>query len=158
SFGHVAAARHRLTEGLGVGADHAERLAGVVETQGRAAELHRQVLDALAAAGVAAFSIAPSSALVAEAGTVVACFAEPIALALAAGRRPVVCGDVVTDRRQGVAVASTERVFLALAAALPAHGRRVAEVLWLGDTAGVWGDEGRAIASLSVAEARRLSP
>lgn len=166
SFGHVAAARHRLAEGLrgGDGNRDAAQLAGVAETQTRAAALHRLVLDALAVAGVPAFSIAPSSALVAEDGETVACFAEPVARALAAGLLPVVYGDVVTDRRRGVAIASTERVFLALAAALPAHGWRAAEALWLGDTpgvfddAGVLGDAGRPLAALSPAEAARLAP
>lgn len=160
SFGHVAAARHRLAEGLrgGDGERDAAQLAGVGETQTRAAALHRLVLDALAVAGVPAFSIAPSSALVTEAGETVACFAEPVARALAAGLLPVVYGDVVTDRRQGVAIASTETVFLALAAALPEHGWRAAEALWLGDTPGVLDDAGRSIASLSPTAAARLSP
>jgi isopentenyl phosphate kinase len=185
SFGHVAAARHRLAEGLradgperdaareraterGRESARAERdaaqLLGVGETQTRAAALHRLVLDALAVAGVPAFSIAPSSALVAEGGEPVACFAEPVARALAAGLLPVVYGDVVADRRQGVAIASTERVFLALAAALPEHGWRATEALWLGDTpgvldtAGIYGETGRPIATLSPAEAARLSP
>jgi isopentenyl phosphate kinase len=166
SFGHVAAARHRLAEGLrsgGAGHDR-EQLAGVGETQTRAAALHRLVLDALAVAGVPAFSIAPSSALVADGGEPALFFAEPVARALAAGLLPVVYGDVVTDRRQGVAIASTERVFLALAAALPEHRWRATEALWLGDTpgvlddAGVFGDAGRPIATLTTAEAARLSP
>jgi isopentenyl phosphate kinase len=160
SFGHVAAARHRLAEGLrgGDGERDAAQLAGVGETQTRAAALHRLVLDALAVAGVPAFSIAPSSMLVAEDGETAACFAEPVARALAAGLLPVVYGDVVTDRRRGVAIASTERVFLALAAALPAHGWRAAEALWLGDTPGVYDEAGRPLASLSPAEAARLAP
>ncbi|HUO86953.1 MAG TPA: hypothetical protein VM617_06150, partial [Thermoanaerobaculia bacterium] len=63
-----------------------------------------------------------------------------------------------TDRRRGITIASTERVFLALAAALPGHGRRVVEALWLGDTPGVYDDAGRPLASLSAAEAARLRP
>jgi isopentenyl phosphate kinase len=160
SFGHVAAARHRLAEGLRGSAGHrdASQLAGVAETQARAAALHRLVLDSLAAAGVAAFSIAPSSMLVAADGEPAACYAEPVARALAAGLLPVVYGDVVTDRRRGVAIASTETVFLALAAALPEHGWRATEALWLGDTPGVYDDAGRPLAALSPVEAARLSP
>jgi isopentenyl phosphate kinase len=160
SFGPVAAARHRRAEGRrgGDGERDAAQLAGVGETQTRAAARHRLVLDALAVAGVPAFSIAPSSMLVAEDGETAACFAEPVARALAAGLLPVVYGDVVTDRRRGVAIASTERVFLALSAALPAHGWRAAEALWLGDTPGVYDDAGRPLASLSPAEAARLAP
>ena len=143
SFGHVAAARHRLAGGL-TGPD---QLAGIRETQAEAAGLHRLVLDALAAAGLAPYSIAPSSAAVAE-GDVVHLFAEPVALALAAGLLPVLYGDVVMDRRRGVAICSTERAFVALAGALPAHGWRVAEAFWLGDTAGVYDGAGRTVAEI----------
>lgn len=162
SFGHVAAARHGVAGGLRAGeegtAARAAQLAGVAETQARAAALHRLVLDALAAAGVAAWSVAPSSMLVATEGVPAATCAEPVARALAAGLLPVVYGDVVTDRRRGVAIASTETVFLALAAALPEHGWRTAEALWLGDTPGVYDDAGRPLATLPPAEAARLAP
>ncbi|HEX6202501.1 MAG TPA: isopentenyl phosphate kinase [Thermoanaerobaculia bacterium] len=156
SFGHVAAARHRVAEGLAPG--DAAQLAGIAETQSRAAALHRLVLDALAAAGVAAWSIAPSSMLVTAGGEPAATCAEPVARALSTGLLPVVYGDVVADRRQGVAIASTETVFLALAAALPEHGWRAAEALWLGDTPGVYDDTGRPLPALTPAEAARLAP
>ncbi|HEX2162663.1 MAG TPA: hypothetical protein VHM02_01800, partial [Thermoanaerobaculia bacterium] len=131
---------------------------GVAETQAQAAALHRLVLDALAHAGVPAFSIAPSSMLVVEGRTVAACFAEPLARALDAGLVPVVYGDVATDRRLGVAIASTERVFGALVGALPELGWRAAEALWLGDTPGVLDADGQPLGELSPADAARLSP
>jgi isopentenyl phosphate kinase len=140
SFGHVAADRHRLAGGL---ADPAQ-LPGVGVTQARAAALHRLVLDAFAAAGLAAFSVAPSSAAVAD-GETVRLDAEPVALALAAGLLPVLYGDVVMHRQRGVAICSTERAFAALAAALPAHGWRASAALWLGDTAGLLDAVGRTV-------------
>lgn len=162
SFGHVAAARHGIAVGLRAGEEgtqaRAARLAGAAETQSRAAALHRLVLDALAAAGVPAWSVAPSSMLVTAGGDPAATCAEPVARALAAGLLPVVYGDVVTDRRQGIAIASTETVFLALAAALPEYGWPPAEALWLGDTPGVYDDAGRPLATLTPAEAARLAP
>jgi isopentenyl phosphate kinase len=145
SFGHVAAAEHRVAAGLD--GDPAQ-LAGVAHTQSRAAALHHLVASALRSAGLPAWSFAPSSALVAAAGEPAHLAAEPLALALAAGLLPVTYGDVVTDRRQGVAIASTETVFRALAAALPEHGWRVREALWLGVTPGVLDDDGRAVAEI----------
>ncbi len=147
SFGHVAAARHGLAGGLTAPG----QLAGVAETQARAAALHHRVLDALSAAGLAPFSVAPSSALVGDGAEAPAVFAEPVALALAAGLLPVVYGDVVMDRRQGVAICSTERVFAALVTALPDFGWRPAAALWLGETAGVYDAGGTPLARIGAA-------
>lgn len=147
SFGHVAADRWKIHEGL----RGTENLAGVAETQGAAAALHRRVLDALAKAGVPAFTIAPSSAVVTASGRPVKVEAEPVALALRAGLVPVVYGDVVLDRDQGVAICSTETVFTALAEALPEHGLRLARCLWLGETEGVWDETGETLPEIDPA-------
>lgn len=156
SFGHVAAERHGLAAGLPPAAagDPArrERLAGIVETQARAAELHRLVIAELTAAGALPYSIAPSSALVAAGGHPAEMAAEPAALALALGLLPVTYGDVVLDREQGAAICSTERALLALAERLPALGWRAERALWLGVTPGVLDDAGRPIAEISAAD------
>jgi isopentenyl phosphate kinase len=149
SFGHVAAAAHGLAGGIDRGAGDRARLAGIAETQARAAELHRRVIAALAEAGALPFSIAPSSALVTAAGRPVAWNAEPVALALGLGLLPVVYGDVVLDRERGVAICSTEQVFLALAEHLRPHGYRAERALWLGDTAGVLDAEGSTRAEIA---------
>lgn len=159
SFGHVAALEADLAAGLdpvtgtGVGPAagrstssegqaRAARLAGASLTQAKAAELHRLVLTALRDAGLAPFSVVPSSALVAVRRHPARLAAEPLALALSAGFLPVVYGDVVTDSERGAVICSTEGVFRAVAKALPPYGYRVTEALWLGDTAGVYDDDG----------------
>lgn len=148
SFGHAAAARHGIHRGL---IDPAQR-GGVAETQGRAAALHERVMEALRQAGIPAFSIAPSSAAVAEKGRVADFAAEPIARALDAGLVPVLYGDVVTDRAQGVAILSTEAVFVAVAERLDAWDWTIERVLWLGETAGIYDADGRTIAQVNAAE------
>ena len=65
SFGHASAARH----GVGAGRLDAGALSGVSETRARAAELHALVTTSLLAAGLAPFTWAPSSALVACSGS-----------------------------------------------------------------------------------------
>jgi isopentenyl phosphate kinase len=137
SFGHQAATRHRLPEGLPPALP-----AGVSRVQERAAALHRQVLEALLAAGASPFSIAPSSALVTAGGRPVRMEVEPLLLALDAGLLPVVYGDVVMDRNRGCAIASTEAVFLALAGELGRRGVPVERALWAGVTDGVLGAGG----------------
>lgn len=146
SFGHVAAERHRVHEGL----TPANR-AGVSAVQQRAADLHRLVVRALAEAGAAPFSIAPSSALVSDGGRPFATCVEPLLLALAGGLLPVVYGDVVMDRRQGAAIVSTETVFLALESALRGRGPALERVLWAGATDGVLDGSGRRIPEILAA-------
>ncbi len=149
SFGHVAAERYGIASGLRAGGDRGDaQLAGVSLTQERAAALHWQVMAALAAAGLHPFSLAPSSSVVADGGRPLAAAVEPLLLALAHGLLPVLYGDVVLDRRQGVAICSTERLFELLCRELPAHGARVRRVLWLGETDGVHDAEGHTLARL----------
>jgi isopentenyl phosphate kinase len=148
SFGHVAARRHGIAEGL---SGAAGQLAGVSHTQERAAALHWQVIAALAAAGLHPFSLAPSSSVVAASGRPLSLALEPLLLALGNGLLPVLYGDVVLDRDQGVAVCSTERLFELLAAALPAQGVRVRRAIWLGSTGGVQDGAGRTLPRLDAA-------
>lgn len=155
SFGHAAALRYRVHEGVRRSDPEARRtlLAGVSETQERAAALHRLVLGALRNAGLAPFSVAPSSAVVAAGGRPVAFAAEPVALALDSGLLPVVFGDVVMDREQGWAICSTESALAALERALAARGIGIHSALWAGATPGVLDAAGSPIPWLTPATA-----
>ncbi len=140
SFGHVAARESGIAQGL----RSRDQLPGISRTQERAAALHREVLAALTAAGLSPYSIAPSSCMVFTGGRPAELADEPIRLALDAGLLPVVYGDVVLDREQGVAICSTERILEVLAERLT-----VRRVLWLGETDGVFGDDGRTLPRIS---------
>lgn len=144
SFGHPAAAEHRLREG----ASSAAELAALSRTQDRAARLHRRVVAALRTAGLDVFSVVPSSAAVAEDGQLVDFAAEPLVRALEMGLTPAVYGDVIVDRRRGATIASTEAVFVRLAASLSERGWWVRRALWLGGTEGVYDAEGRVLAEI----------
>jgi isopentenyl phosphate kinase len=150
SFGHVAARE----SGIAAGLRSAGQLPGVSRTQERAAALHHLVIEALVEAGALPFSIAPSSCLVSEAGRPVAFAAEPLLLALDRGLLPVIYGDVVTDRAWGISIASTEKLFEILARTL---GRPVRRALWLGETDGLWDDQGRTVPRLSAADFDRAA-
>jgi isopentenyl phosphate kinase len=147
SFGHVAAKRYGIAAGL----RESTQRPGVSLTQERAAALHWHVVNALAAAGLCPFSLAPSSSVVAAAGQPAAMAIEPLLLALHAGLLPVLYGDVVLDREWGVSICSTERLFTLLARELPAHGVRIERVIWLGETDGVYGPDGRTLPRLDAA-------
>jgi isopentenyl phosphate kinase len=154
SFGHVAAKRFGIAQGI----RDAGQLPGVSLTQQKAAALHRIVTAALSAAGALPFSIAPSSCVVSASGRPVELAGEPLLLALGSGLLPVVYGDVVTDRDWGVSICSTERLFDLLAHRLPERGIDVRRALWLGETDGVYDDQGVTIpriAADSFAEAKK---
>ena len=153
SFGHMAAQEHGIAGGL----RSPGQLPGISRTQERAAALHREVMSALAAAGLSPFSIAPSSCFVFAGGRPAELADEPLRLALANGLLPVVYGDVVMDREQGVAIASTERVLVALARLLPKRGLPVHRVLWLGETDGVYDADGNTIPRLSAEDFEEAS-
>lgn len=147
SFGHAAASRAGIAEGFTARPEPVLR-AGIAETQAAAARLHAQVLTALREAGASPYSIAPSSVLVARRGRPARMALDSLGLALGAGLLPVVYGDVVMDLVRGVAIASTETVFLALARRVPRRGLPISRALWLGETAGVLGPDGRTLKTL----------
>ena len=147
SFGHVAARRH----GIGGGPLSAGQLAGACATQERAAALHHIVVAALIEAGVPAFSIAPSSCVVAVAGQPVTIDLEPLLLALRRGLLPVLYGDVVLDREWGASICSTERLFRLLARPLQAGEFRIRRALWLGETDGLWDAAGQTVPRVTAA-------
>lgn len=149
SFGHPTAAEHDLRQGART---EEERL-GLSRTQDRAARLNRRVMAAFLDAGVPAFSVAPSSAGVAEDGEVTTFGAEPLVRALEGGMLPVVYGDVMMDRERGATIASTEAVLRRLVPALAEAGWRVRRALWLGSTDGVLGADGRPLARIEAEDA-----
>jgi isopentenyl phosphate kinase len=144
SFGHVAAAKHGIQEGI----HSPTQLLGVCETQDRAAALHRMLIGALRHRGVPAFSLAPSSFLVSSGGVPSELWIEALVGALRLGMLPVVYGDVVIDRELGASIASTEAVFLALALELPKRELLLQRSLWLGETDGVYDSRGQTIEEL----------
>lgn len=141
SFGHDAAERYGVPEGI----RSAEDLPGVVATQAAASELHAHVLSALRGAGIAAFSVAPSSSMVTIDGEPLLAAVEPVRLALVHGLTPVTYGDVVLDRRRGAAICSTETALLTYARGLLGAGHELRGACWFGDTDGVLDQAGATI-------------
>lgn len=148
SFGHVAAKE----SGIHRGVQDPSQLAGVGATQGQAFKLHRIVVAALREARVPAFSIVPSSCVVADGGRPDRVWPEPLLATLKLGMVPVVFGDVVMDRQWGASICSTESLFLALAPALGSRGVFVRRVVWLGGTDGVLDRDGHAIAEIALSD------
>lgn len=143
SFGHAAAARHGLGRGLRGGDPM-----GAAITQDQAARLHRLVVEKLLAAGLPVFSWAPSTGLLAHAGRARRTLFATLFQALETGLVPIFFGDVVADEALGAGIASTEAVSLAFARAAARGGYRIRRALWLGETEGIYGAEGKTIAEI----------
>lgn len=153
SFGHVAAARH------GFGGSEAEVTPeGVAAVQAAAADLHARVTEAFRKAGVAAFSLAPSSFIVTDDGRPRSAPLGPLLGAVESGLVPVTYGDVVMDRSRGASICSTETVLLAITRRLRRQGLRPRAAFWFGDTDGVYDADGRTIARIDPSDLRAILP
>src|SRR5262249_3777695 len=87
-------------------------------------------------------------------GRVTRAFVEPLFCALDLGLLPVVYGDVVLDPTRGATVVSTEQVFLLIAREARRRGVPIARAVWLGETDGVYGGDGRTIPRLAADSGR----
>jgi isopentenyl phosphate kinase len=117
SFGHVFGRRY----GTRAGVHTPEGWYGFAATADAAARLNRIVIGALLEAEVPAWSIQPGAVLRCVDGRVEEGPDETVRLALARGLTPVVFGDVALDSVRGGTIASTEEIFVLLAARLRPH-------------------------------------
>jgi isopentenyl phosphate kinase len=154
SFGHAAAERFRIGEGFdGEGQCH-----GAATTQDSAARLNRLLVAALLAAGESPYVLAPSSFLLARLGRPVKGTPAALKMALGRGFLPVVFGDLLLDSELGVSIASTETVLIYLASRLLKQGIAVSHAYWLGDTDGVFDEQGELLATLHPEQLGKLRP
>lgn len=152
SFGHVVAARHDLSSGV----RSEEQLRGVAETQSAARQLHDRVIAALLAADASPYSLSPSSFLTASGGQPLTYTVKPLLMALEIGLLPVVYGDVVLDRERGASICSTETVLRLVARRLVHHGHRIERAVWVGETDGVYDEQGRSVRHLDESTLGRI--
>lgn len=117
SYGHIIARQHQLHLGY---QGESQRLA-LAQLQQQLHSLNRLVLDALAAAGVAAFPLHPASLCVQQGGRIASFFVEPVQRALEMKLLPVLYGDCVWDRAQGFSIISGDQLAVYLARALSAE-------------------------------------
>jgi isopentenyl phosphate kinase len=88
-------------------------------------------------AGANPFSIVAGSAVVARSGQPESIGCDLLDGILRSGCQPVVYGDVVVDCDETASILSTEALFLIMIRCLLDTGRRIDEVVWLGETEGI---------------------
>ncbi len=124
-----------------------------------AAQLNRQVVDALWDAGIPVLPVQPSASALCRGGVLATMDERPLVVALEHGLVPVLYGDVALDTEQGGTIVSTEQLFGWLAPRL--HPRRI---ILAGEVAGVFtadparGQTGDLIAQITPAMAAQLVP
>ncbi len=106
SFGHVVAQRHGTRRGV----HSLEDWRGYAETARAAAQLDRQVVDALWDAGVHVLPLQPSASASCRGGLLTSMDERPLTAALEHGLVPLVYGDVALDVEQGGTIVSTEQI------------------------------------------------
>ena len=111
SFGHFAAQRHNVAQGLPGGGG----CAGYAETRRSVIELNRLVLEAFADADFHPISISPSSCAQASRGSLQEMDTAVIEALLRQDQSPLVFGDAIVDDHQGFTICSTEVIFRYLA-------------------------------------------
>lgn len=127
SFGHFSAEHTRLLAREGL---HPMAYAQVAAA---AARLNRIVTDICVEEGVPAVSLPPSASARCSDGRLRYLTTMPIESLLAAGAVPLVYGDVALDEARGVAIVSTEDVFVYLAGHV-----KPARIILAGEVAGVF--------------------
>lgn len=129
SFGHFSANRYKTHMGL----INKRSNIGAAITQDKAAELNRIIVKEFIRKGLNAISYPPSAGCVAEGGKIKEWNTKPIEMSLENGFLPIVYGDVVVDRKQGVSIAPTEELIRYLAAKMATK-----RVIVAGDTDGIF--------------------
>jgi len=153
SFGHFAARRHHIQEGL-AGADNWR---GYAETGAAAARLNRIIADVFLAAGVPVVSFPPSASARCRGGELIAMETALLREALSHRLVPLIFGDVAFDAVKGTTIVSTEMAFVYLAREFKPQ-----RIVLAGQVAGVFtadprrGEQARLVARLTPADFERM--
>jgi isopentenyl phosphate kinase len=111
SFGHPLAKKHAISNGL----KETNQLLGFCETHQAMMALNQIIVDTILKAGVAAFSISPSSLLMTNRKRLVDFDLSIIKKYMETGVIPVMFGDAVLDTKQGFAILSGDQLVTKLA-------------------------------------------
>lgn len=106
SFGHAPVLKYKLNDGVRTAAQRK----GLLITQKACAHLSSLVAASLKNAGVDAVSIAPHRIIASKNRRIVKFNLAPVRVALAAGKVPVLYGDMVPDSKLGFSVCSGDQI------------------------------------------------
>jgi isopentenyl phosphate kinase len=142
SFGHVSAAKYGGAKGY-------KSTLGLAKVALDALEINRIVMRNLVAKGLPAISFKPMSMITAKNGEMKNNFFEPIILALKQELIPVVYGDGILDETWKSTIFSGETSLGKIALYLKSKGYKIAKIIEVGETDGVYDDKKNTIFNIS---------
>lgn len=145
SFPHYPAVKYQMKNGI---KKDYQRL-GFCEVQDAASRLNRIIVQSFLALKIRAFSLNPSSMVIAKEGKIKKFFTQPIIEALKFGLIPVTYGDIVFDEVLGSTILSTERLLSFLALDFLKKGLKINKIIHNGITHGVLNDRGYLIEKIN---------
>jgi isopentenyl phosphate kinase len=145
SFGHTSAAKYQIAEGL----KNKESVYGLAVVQQDALAINRIVNDIFLQEKLPALSFVPSSFSFSDNKKVQKIFTLPIIEALKINALPLVFGDIILDGRNGCCIFSGEKTLDNLLCPLQKAGFRIARVIQVGSTNGVYNTEGETISKIT---------
>jgi len=129
SFGHTEAMKYKTQKGLIT----KKSIEGIAKVQNTAAKLNRIITEELINAKEHIISIAPSS-IIGKKGF----FTETIEEYLELNLTPLLYGDVILDKKQGIKILSTEELFMNLIKKWEKNKKfQIEQIIMVGDTNGV---------------------
>lgn len=144
SFGHEVASKYQTQKGI----INKQSLKGLSFVSDTAIALNRIVAANFLKAGLPIVSFSPGSFIIASRNNPQKAFLEPISEALSLGVIPLVYGDVVFDKVQGVNITSTEKILTVLASGL-SKKYKIEKIIYGGITDGVYDKEGKTIPKIT---------
>ncbi len=144
SFGHTVAAEYQTQKGL-INKDSLKGLSLVADA---AIQINRIVVKNFLGQNLPVFSFAPASFTLSEGFQTKEVFLQPLKEALKRGLLPVIYGDVVLDTKSGCAIFSSEKILDLMAENLSDRFQQI-EVIYCGDTEGVYGENNKTVSQIT---------
>lgn len=142
SFGHTSAVKFGGKKGY-------VSKTGFAKVALDAMEINRIVMEVLVNQKIPTVSFKPMSMIVSKAGVMEDSFFEPINQALIQGFIPVVYGDGILDKKWKSTIFSGEKTLSKLGIYFKNKGYKIAQIIEVGETNGVYDDKKQTISKIS---------
>lgn len=138
SFGHTSSKKFGGKKGY-------KSKWGIAKVASDVVELNKIVMDILIEEGIPAISLRPMSMVLTSAGKIESSLFEIVEEVLNQGLMPVVCGDIIWDKKWKSTIYSGETTLNEIGIYLSKKGFKVDKVIQVGETNGIYDDKGRTI-------------
>jgi isopentenyl phosphate kinase len=131
SFGHTSATKYGGKKGY-------KSKEGIAKVARDVTELDRIIIDILLKEGLPVVSFRPMSMILTNKGRIEKSFFDPIETAFEQGLIPVVCGDVIWDKKWKSTIYSGETILNRIGIYMKNKGFNIEKIIQVGETNGVY--------------------